>query len=337
MGALLEVTNLSVAFTQSGRTESVLHQVSFSLYNSRTLALVGESGSGKSVTSLAIMGLLPDNAHLSGRIRFQQSIVKDMVLNSLSQSDYQSIRGARIAMIFQEPMSSLNPLLTIGDQLEEPLILHSDCTAAERRRKVLEMLDMVEIPAAQSRMSCYPHELSGGMRQRVMIAQALMCNPTLLIADEPTTALDVTIQAQILALMRRLQREMGMSILFITHDMGVVAEIADDVAVMYAGSVVEEAPVVPMFASPAHPYTQGLLASIPQGRHNVRTNPLTPIPGSKPALNQKPHGCAFAPRCHRADMQCQQPVRLKPYAVRHQVACIHAAPAYMDKEKRHVG
>jgi oligopeptide/dipeptide ABC transporter, ATP-binding protein, C-terminal domain len=214
----------------------------------------------------------------------------------------------------------------VGDQIGEMLLLHTGLDAAARRRRVIEMLELVEIPAAATRLDQYPHELSGGMRQRVMIALALICNPRLLIADEPTTALDVTVQAQILDLMRRLQREMGMSILFITHDMGVVAEIADDVAVMYAGAVVESAPVHDLFDLPRHPYTQGLLASIPvPGR--APGERLVPIPGSVPSLAAMPPGCAFAPRCPRADQVCARPVALAPATPSHRVACFHQGPA----------
>jgi peptide/nickel transport system ATP-binding protein len=234
------------------------------------------------------------------------------------------LRGAEMAMIFQEPMSSLNPLFTIGDQIGEMLFLHSPMNAADRRKRVIEMLELVEIPGAAARVDTYPHELSGGMRQRVMIALAMVCNPRLLIADEPTTALDVTIQAQILDLMRRLQKDLGMSILFITHDMGVVAEMADDVAVMYAGAVVEQGPAVGVFGNTRHPYTQGLLASIPvPGRAEGEF--LVPIPGSVPPLHAMPPGCAFAPRCGRADAACAVPIHLE--GAGHRVACVHAGEA----------
>jgi peptide/nickel transport system ATP-binding protein len=223
-------------------------------------------------------------------------------------------------MIFQEPMSSLNPLFTIGDQIGEMLLLHSDMDAVTRKSRVIKMLELVEIPAAKSRMDAYPHEMSGGMRQRVMIALAIVCNPRLLIADEPTTALDVPIQAQILDLMRRLQNDMGMSILFITHDMGVVAEIADDVAVMYAGAVVEQAPVNSLFANTLHPYTQGLLGSIPVPGRKVGER-LVPIDGSVPALHDMPPGCAFAPRCTQATSACDAAISLSEYGNHHMAAC----------------
>lgn len=327
---VLEVANLSVAFAMPRGEVRALRDVSFRLHPGKTLALVGESGSGKSVTSLAIMGLLPGNGSVaSGSITYHRRDGSFIDLTKAPQHQVRAMRGSEIAMIFQEPMSSLNPLFTIGDQIGEMLLLHSDLDPAARRTRVLEMLDLVEIPAAAQRIDAYPHELSGGMRQRVMIALAMVCNPALLIADEPTTALDVTIQAQILDLMRRLQSELGMSILFITHDMGVVAEMADDVAVMYAGAVVEDAASRDLFAAPRHPYTQGLLASIPRPGRDLGAK-LVPIPGTVPALSAMPPGCAFAPRCPRADDQCLAPVSLKTIAPGHQAACIKAGEVLAD-------
>ncbi|MCV0352284.1 MAG: ABC transporter ATP-binding protein [Nitratireductor sp.] len=321
---VLDVRNLRVAFRARRSSVTALRDVSFTLHPGRTLALVGESGSGKSVSSLAIMGLLPPNGAVTGgaiHYRAVNGSVSD--LTKASKSEMRARRGAEIAMIFQEPMSSLNPLFTIGDQIGEMLLLHTDLDARQRRQRVLEMLELVEIPAAASRIDNYPHELSGGMRQRVMIALAMVCNPALLIADEPTTALDVTIQAQILDLMRRLQKELGMSILFITHDMGVVAEMADDVAVMYAGAIVEQAGASELFARPSHPYTRGLLHSIPMpGRPEGER--LVPIPGTVPPLHAMPEGCAFAPRCGLADEACREPVSLSDFAPNHRVACFHA-------------
>ena len=327
---VLDVHNLRVAFRVHKSELTALRDVSFSLYQGRTLALVGESGSGKSVSALAIMGLLPKNGTVSGgTIHYRGSDDRARDLTTASEAEMRALRGAKIAMIFQEPMSSLNPLFTIGDQIGEMLLLHSDLDAQARRRRVLEMLEVVEIPAASSRLNSYPHELSGGMRQRVMIALALVCNPALLIADEPTTALDVTIQAQVLDLMLRLQKELGMSILFITHDMGVVAEMADDVAVMYAGAIVEQADAKRLFANPSHPYTQGLLHSIPvPGRPEGER--LVPIPGTVPPLQAMPPGCAFAPRCVRADSACTQPVTLSEFGDNHRVACFHAEPEAVD-------
>ncbi|TYC64328.1 ABC transporter ATP-binding protein [Rhodobacterales bacterium] len=320
--AILKVDGLRVGFGSGSSQVTALRDVSFEIGRGRTLALVGESGSGKSVTSLALMGLLPPAGHiLSGELTFKGRSGKTVDLATLSARDFRGIRGSEIAMIFQEPMSSLNPLFTIGDQIGEMLLLHEDLDAAERRKRVIKMLEMVEIPGAAKRADTYPHELSGGMRQRVMIAMAMICNPAFLIADEPTTALDVTIQAQILDLMRRLQREREMSILFITHDMGVVAEMADDVAVMYAGSVVEQAPVNDLFDQTMHPYTRGLLGSIP-GPDRPEGERLKSIPGSVPPLNALPEGCAFEPRCAYAMPACKNPVALQTKAPRHLAACM---------------
>lgn len=321
---VLDVSNLRVAFKARGNSVTALRDVSFSLHAGKTLALVGESGSGKSVSSLAIMGLLPKNGMITGgEIRYCRPDGKISNLATLPEQQMRELRGLNIAMIFQEPMSSLNPLFTIGDQIGEMLLLHTSLDAGDRRKRVLEMLELVEIPAAASRIDNYPHELSGGMRQRVMIALAMVCNPALLIADEPTTALDVTIQAQILDLMRRLQKELGMSILFITHDMGVVAEMADDVAVMYASAIVEQAAVDRLFDWPTHPYTQGLLRSIPKPGKPVDEK-LVPIPGAVPPLHAMPPGCAFSPRCVLADRVCDHPFALAEINTGHRVACVHA-------------
>jgi len=323
MTALLAVENLRVGFKGHGGTVTALRDVSFQVAPGKTLALVGESGSGKSVSSLAIMGLLASNARiLGGSIRFAARDGQTINLLTADAPLRRRLRGAEMAMIFQEPMSSLNPLFTVGDQIGEMVLIHEGLDAAARRRRVIEMLDLVEIPAAATRLDQYPHELSGGMRQRVMIALALICRPRLLIADEPTTALDVTVQAQILDLMRRLQAEMGMSILFITHDLGVVAEIADSVAVMYAGAIVEAAAVGPLFDAPAHPYTRGLMASIPRASRKPGER-LVPIPGVVPPLSALPPGCAFAPRCGRADAACTAPVGLHQVNIGTQVACHH--------------
>ncbi|WP_380052456.1 ABC transporter ATP-binding protein [Falsihalocynthiibacter sp. SS001] len=321
---ILEVKNLRVAFRSRKSSVTALRDVSFSLQPGKTLALVGESGSGKSVSSLAIMGLLPKNGSVTGgEINYRTRAGQVIDVSNTREQDMRRIRGAEIAMIFQEPMSSLNPLFTIGDQIGEMLLLHTDLDAEGRRKRVLEMLELVEIPGAAERMNQYPHEMSGGMRQRVMIALAIVCNPALLIADEPTTALDVTIQAQILDLMRRLQRDLGMSILFITHDMGVVAEMADDVAVMYSGAIVEQSGARDLFAQPTHPYTQGLLHSIPtSGRKEGER--LVPIPGTVPSLYDMPPGCAFAPRCRFARDECDMPVNLRNISDGHRVACVLA-------------
>ncbi|TQS70128.1 ABC transporter ATP-binding protein [Rhodobacteraceae bacterium] len=320
---ILEVDALSVGFGHGRHTVAALRDVSFTLRRGETLALVGESGSGKSVTSLALMGLLPPTGRiLSGRMRFTGGDGTVQDLGTLNARAHRRLRGAGLSMIFQEPMSSLNPLFTVGEQIGEMLMLHEHLDAATIHRRVIDMLDLVEIPGAAARAKSYPHELSGGMRQRVMIAMAIICNPALLIADEPTTALDVTIQAQILDLMRTLQAELGMSILFITHDMGVVAEMADNVAVMYSGSVVEQASVYDLFDQPRHPYTQGLLASIPHPDPQAQGR-LVAIGGTVPSLGARPSGCAFAPRCAHAMPACQSPVPLGPKAPGHLSACIH--------------
>lgn len=303
--AVLTVDRLKTCFFSRDGTATAVDEVSFELARGETLAIVGESGSGKSVTSLSIMGLLPKPTGriVSGSIVFRDRFGSTHDLAKLPEPAMRQIRGREISMIFQEPMTSLNPLFTIGNQIAEAVKLHEDVTNAEARRKAREMIDLVEIPAADRRIDEYPHQLSGGMRQRVMIALALACNPSVLIADEPTTALDVTIQAQILDLLRRLQAEREMSVLFITHNMGVVAEIAHHVAVMYAGRVVETAPVVDLFDRPRHPYTRGLLSCIP--RRSSGKAELLPIPGTVPSITALPMGCAFAPRCELMEPACQ--------------------------------
>ena len=307
----LEVHHLSTSFaSDEGRVDAVA-DVSFAIRAGQTTALVGESGSGKSVTSLTLMRLLPRTAatQVSGEAWFIDRAGARLDLLALPESHMRALRGNQIAMIFQEPMTSLNPVFSIGEQIAESLRLHKRLDRAAARAQALRMLELVEMPAAAQRLGEYPHQLSGGMRQRVMIALAMACDPTLLIADEPTTALDVTIQAQILALMRRLQAETGMSILFITHNLGVVAHHADDVVVMYAGRVVERAPVRPLFASPAHPYTQGLLACLP-GKAHVAGQPkpkrLFAIRGQVSSPLAPPPGCAFEPRCDQAQAACAQ-------------------------------
>ncbi|MYE36387.1 MAG: ABC transporter ATP-binding protein [Rhodobacteraceae bacterium] len=321
---ILQVEGLEVLFKDRQSSVTALRDVSFSVRRGKTLALVGESGSGKSVTSLALMDLLPTNAVTTAKkMRFWPDKYQAPVdINRLNSEEVRQLRGSQIAMIFQEPMSSLNPLYSIGDQIGEMLLLHENIDSITRKKRVIEMLELVEIPAAKLRYHSWPHELSGGMRQRAMIAQALICNPTLLIADEPTTALDVTIQAQILDLMRRLQTEFGMSILFITHDLGVVAEMADDVAVMYAGQVVERATTEQLFSMPCHPYTRGLLTSIPR-YGKTQAGRLIPIPGSVPSLNALPVGCSFAPRCRFATQVCiENQISLRKYKSGNYSRCI---------------
>ena len=323
---VLEVDGLSTEFIYKNRTAKAVRDVSFTLEKGKTLAVVGESGSGKSVTALSIMGLLGFPGEVTaGKILYRHSGGHILDLSAIDEKTHRKVRGAEISMIFQEPMTSLNPLFTIGNQISEMLQLHNSSSKEEATRRAIEILDLVEIPSAKQRINDYPHQLSGGMRQRVMIAIALVCNPTLLIADEPTTALDVTIQAQILDLMRRLQAELSMSILFITHSMGVVAEVADEVAVMYAGEVIEQGKVHSLFEKPSHPYTQGLLASIPNAQrdideHGNRTR-LKPIEGIVPSLYVTPKGCTFAPRCQYSEPKCSEQARLLPIQVDHLSRC----------------
>ena len=297
---LLELRNLSVAFAgDRGQSTRAVDNVSFSLARGKTLGLVGESGCGKSVTALSILRLLPkDTARISGAIRFDGH---DLL--ALPEPKMRDLRGNRLAMIFQEPMTSLNPSYTVGDQIGETLVRHRGLTRKEAHHAAIGLLEKVRIPSAASRIDDYPHHMSGGMRQRVMIAMALACKPLLLIADEPTTALDVTIQAQILDLLRQLRDETGTAILMITHDLGVVAEMCDDVAVMYAGEVAEQAPVAKLLAAPEHPYTVGLLGSIP--RLGARTERLAAIRGLVPALDGTLTGCRFAARCPFAEARCR--------------------------------
>jgi oligopeptide/dipeptide ABC transporter ATP-binding protein len=318
--SLLEVRGLTTAF-QTGRGEiSAIEDVSFDLNEGEILGIVGESGSGKSVTALTIMGLLPQPPAriAAGSVRFAGE-----ELTTASQSRMEKIRGAGISMVFQEPMTSLNPVFTIGEQIMETLRAHESLSAAAQRDRAIEMLDRVGIPSATRRLNDYPHQLSGGQRQRVMIAMSLACRPKLLIADEPTTALDVTIQAQVLDLLMDLRDELGMAIIVITHNMGVIAEVADRVLVMYAGRIVEQSPVAGLFDAPQHPYTKGLLACVPtleQDRHR-----LVAIPGSLPEPARRPPGCRFAPRCTYRIEACR--AAIPPLVMQgddRAVACIRA-------------
>jgi oligopeptide/dipeptide ABC transporter ATP-binding protein len=287
---MLEVSRLTTVFDRPSGPVAAVDDVTFTVNEGETLGLVGESGSGKSVTALSIMRLVqPPGRIASGSIRFN-----GRELLTLSESDMREVRGAEIALIFQEPMTALNPVFTIGDQIRETLLVHRRATRRDARTRAVELLEAVRIPDAASRVNDYPHQLSGGMRQRVLIAMALACRPTLVIADEPTTALDVTIQAEILDLLRDMRSRLGLSLLFITHDLGVIAGTADRVAVMYAGRIVEEGPVRDVFHRPRHPYTRGLLASIPGGPPGQR---LRTIEGTVPLLGDLPTGCAFHPRC----------------------------------------
>ena len=317
MTALLEVRDLRTHFTTDDGEFPAVDGVSFSVEAGRTLAIVGESGCGKSVTSLSIMGLVPSppGRISGGSIRFEG---RELV--GAPAREMQDLRGNGMAMIFQEPMSSLNPVFTIGEQIVEGLLRHRPINRAQAAERALAMLRKVRMPAPEQRFHEHPHKLSGGMRQRAMIAMALACEPRLLIADEPTTALDVTIQAQILDLMRALQRETGTAIILITHDLGVVAEVADEVVVMYAGRVVERAPVQALFDAPQHPYTIGLLGSIP--RLDGQRTRLASIEGQVPSPLRRPSGCSFAERCPFADAHCHAAVpELREVGAQHLSAC----------------
>jgi peptide/nickel transport system ATP-binding protein len=315
---LLEVDNLRIAFEgDRGSVTEAVSGTSFRLERGRTLAIVGESGCGKSVTALAIMRLLPQaGTRISGSIAFE-----GRELTSLPERQMRDLRGNRLAMIFQEPMTSLNPSFTVGDQVAEALICHRGLAAPAARRAAIDMLARVRIPSPVARAEEYPHKLSGGMRQRVMIAMALACSPALLIADEPTTALDVTIQAQILDLLRELREATGAAIILITHDLGVVAETCDEVLVMYAGEIVEQAPTRQLFIAPQHPYTVGLLGSLP--RLGEKRERLSAIAGSVPSLAAGAFvGCRFAERCPFADTHCRTEVPpLREVGIGHRSRC----------------
>ncbi len=314
---LLEINDLSVSFATEIGPARVIENISFTVQRGRTLGLVGESGCGKSVTAMSIMRLLPSPP---SRVESGGILFNGTDLLELDRAEMRKIRGNRIGMIFQEPMTSLNPTFPIGFQIGEVLRIHRGFDRQQARRRAVTLLDTVGIGSPETRLDQYPHQLSGGLRQRVMIAMALACEPDLLIADEPTTALDVTIQAQILELMIRLQKEFNMSILMITHDLGVVAEFCDDVVVMYAGKIVEQAPVEEIFEHPQHPYTRGLLASIPK-IGNKKTH-LPTIPGMVPAVDQRPDGCYFAQRCDRVQDVCfRKPPPLKDLKTTQRLAC----------------
>ncbi|CEE03108.1 Oligopeptide transport ATP-binding protein AppD [Caldibacillus thermoamylovorans] len=300
MNHLLQVENMKVEFRTAKGPLTAVRSISFHVDKGETLCIVGESGCGKSITSLSIMGLLPQNGNIvEGSIKLEND-----KLVGLTDEQLQSYRGNKISMIFQEPMTALNPVFTIGYQLQEPLLIHKKISKKEAKQASIELLRKVGIPNPEEKINQYPHQLSGGMRQRVMIAMALACEPLLLIADEPTTALDVTIQAQILDLIEELKEQMGMGVIFVTHDMGVVAEIADRVMVMYAGEVVEMSDAQTIFANPKHPYTQGLLAAVPDVEADAHE--LNVIPGSMPNLDEKIEGCRFHPRCPFATDICRQ-------------------------------
>jgi oligopeptide/dipeptide ABC transporter ATP-binding protein len=318
--SLLELRGLTTAFRTARGEISAIEDISFELNAGEILGIVGESGSGKSVTALTIMGLLPQPPAriAAGSVRFAGE-----ELTTASPNRMEKIRGAGISMVFQEPMTSLNPVFTIGEQIMETVRAHERMSASAQRERAIEMLDRVGIPSATERLNDYPHQLSGGQRQRVMIAMSLACRPKLLIADEPTTALDVTIQAQVLDLLMDLRDELGMAIMIITHNMGVIAEVADRVLVMYAGRIVEQSPAADLFDAPQHPYTKGLLACVPtlqQDRHR-----LIAIPGSLPEPARRPPGCRFAPRCTYRIEACR--TAIPPLVMQREdraVACIRA-------------
>jgi peptide/nickel transport system ATP-binding protein len=326
---LLQVRDLRVTFHTDAGVVQAVDGVSFDVRRGETLAIVGESGSGKSVTALSLLRLLDS---VPTATRSGQVLLDEQDLFALGPDAMRAVRGNRIAMIFQEPMTSLNPVFTVGDQIAEAIMLHRRSSAEQARSEVIDLLRLVGIPAPERRVDDYPHQMSGGMRQRVMIAMALSCRPRLLIADEPTTALDVTVQAQILELLARLQRELGMSVLLITHDLGVVAEVAQRAIVMYAGKVAEEAPVESLFAAPRHPYTAGLLESLPSMSGKRRQGRLRSIEGSVPDALSFPPGCRFHPRCrHRFEPCARDLPPLVPVLIEgerradHRAACWYTA------------
>jgi oligopeptide transport system ATP-binding protein len=318
MPTVLEVKDLVTRFhTQDGVVHAV-NGVSFTLNESETLGVVGESGCGKSVTMMSLLQLIPTppGKIVSGEANF---LGNDLL--KMSRDEIRAVRGAQIGMVFQDPMTSLNPVLTIGRQLTEPLELHMGMSREQARERAVELLRLVGIPSAEGRLEDYPHQFSGGMRQRVMIAMALACTPQILIADEPTTALDVTIQAQIIDLVKRLRQELGTAIIWITHDLGIIAGIAHRVMVMYAGFIVERAPVKELYANPQHPYTRGLIGSLPRV-DDEQARRLVNIEGLPPDLLDKPVGCQFAPRCPYAYDRCRTEIpELRPVEVGHEVAC----------------
>ena len=323
---LLELRGLQTHFFTEEGVAPAVDGVDLAIRSGQTVGLVGESGCGKSVTALSTLRLIPDPP---GRIVGGEILYRGANLLELSESRMRAVRGNEIAMVFQEPATSLNPVFTIGDQIGEAITLHQKVGAAEARRRAIEMLRQVNIPEAEQRVDEYPHQLSGGMKQRAMIAMALSCNPALLLADEPTTALDVTIQAQLLELLRDLQAQRRMAILLITHDLGMVAEMADVVYVMYAGRIIEQASVTDLFASPKHPYTVGLFKSLP--RPDVARDRLSTIEGTVPALTDLPSGCRFRTRCPMAAEACERidpPLEAK--ATGHRAACIRV-PALEEK------
>lgn len=323
---LVSVRDLRVAFKSQDGTVNAVNGVDFDLERGEVLCILGESGSGKSVTMRALMKLLPEaKTTITGAISLDGHDI--VALDDDAMSD---LRGPTVSMIFQEPMTAFDPVFTVGDQIVETIRRHEAVSDADARKRALDLLELVQIPSAARRLKNYPFELSGGMRQRAMIALALSCNPSLLLADEPTTALDATVQIQILLLLRKLQRELGMAVVFVTHDIGVAIEIADRIAVMYAGRFVETGPVREVFSNPAHPYTRGLMASTVKG--SMRGSRLQAIDGSPPDLSRMPPGCAFAPRCSVAESVCvsMYPTS-KTVTAGHVAACIHAGKEIGDR------
>ncbi|WP_206070607.1 ABC transporter ATP-binding protein [Nodosilinea sp. P-1105] len=318
MPPLLSVENLSTHFVTKAATVKAVNQVSFQVNPGETVGIVGESGSGKSITMLSVMGLVPSppGQIVSGQVYFEGQDLLKLPLEQLRQ-----IRGNQMAMIFQDPLSSLNPVLRIGKQLVEAIRRHTNLSSADAKAHAIHLLQRVHIPNAAQRINAYPHQFSGGMRQRVMIAMGLACNPKLLIADEPTTALDVTIQAQIVELIKELRADLGMAVVWITHDLSLLAGLADRILVMYAGQIVEQAPLLDLYANPRHPYTLGLLQSIPRLDAAQQTR-LRPIAGLPPNLANYPQGCPFAPRCQYAIDRCTtEDPTLEAISPEHQVAC----------------
>jgi oligopeptide/dipeptide ABC transporter ATP-binding protein len=316
MNSILNVHNLKVGFYQNNKIAIAVNEISFFVNSGETVCIVGESGCGKTVTSLSILRLIPPN----GRIIKGSILFKGKDLTKLSEEQMRNIRGKEISMIFQEPLTSLNPVFTIGSQITEAIMVHEDVTKKEATDRCVTLLKEVGIPEPEKRLHDYPHQLSGGQRQRVMIAIALACNPSLIIADEPTTALDVTVQAQILSLFKELQEKYKISLLYITHDLSVVAQIADRVCVMYSGIIVEEGDVEDIFYNPAHPYTKGLLESLP--KRSYRKKKLKSIPGSVPDLLSRPEGCPFHPRCPLVKELCKEKIPdFKELKNGHRVRC----------------
>ena len=313
---LLEIAGLSTSFTTRSGVIRAVDNVSLSLQAGRVLGLVGESGCGKTITALSIINLVPP----PGRITAGKILFEGRDLLTLSEEEMRKVRGARISMVFQEPMTALNPVFTVGNQISEVLTTHQGIAEREALDRSIELLRSVGIPSPEKRVHEYPHQLSGGMRQRVMIAMAIACRPSLVLADEPTTALDVTIQAHILELLTRIQAEMGMAMVLVTHDLGLIAERAHEVAVMYAGRIVEQAATAELFATPLHPYTRGLMASIPKPGESRRAR-LRTIPGSVPRLSDLPQGCTFSPRCDIKTGQCEAEPGLVEVKPGHFVRC----------------